>query len=407
MCVNKGIKYMYKLLHLGRALIIKIKGSWFKNIKGMDVRVSPQLIIHIGDGKCGSTAIQGSLFDAKDILSSEKILYYPPDRAGHFSYITFFDGRTRGDNDKAFIIARDNFSELIELVKSNPPEFILFSSESFFSIPPDKLIRLLAPLTPGKVKVHIIAYIRCPAEQYLSQVQQIIKASHRIIGPNKYFRNIAINLVRWLDHPQTESITVRHFKKEKLIGGSVVMDFEDVLKKITSKKITLPDVVSNASLSAEQMIVLQRYRQRFLAAEDGIFHPDSNRLIHFFESMNLVDGLVKTKPRLAPCLPLQITSRHANVIKQIQERFPSTNFQRDCYIDGDADGLTFPWVNEDISQIFAEFDCNVVAALEFSIPRFASRVDDKWYEEAIIHLKAIGISEEGLVLYRKFLTKVK
>ena len=405
MRLNKALEYIHKSLRFVKTHFVKTKGAWYKKNEKTSVRATPQLIIHLGDGKCGSTAIQGSLFDARKILSANKIIYYPPNRTGHFSYITFFDGKTRGDNDKALAMARNNFSELTELVKSDPPDFILFSSESFFSIPPDRLLELLAPLCSGEVKVHIIAYIRCPAEQYLSQVQQIIKASHRIIEPKEYFRDITINLVRWLEYPQTASMTVKQFRKEKLIGGSVVLDFEDVLKKITCREITLPDVVSNASLSAEQIIVLQRYRQNFFAADDGFFQPGSNQLIHFFESINLVDGLVKTKPRLAPWLPLQITSRHANVIKKIQERFPATNFQRDCCIHGDADGVSFPPVDGDVSRIFFEVDWKVVAALEFSIPEFASRVDGNWYKDAIIRLRDIEISEKGLDLYREFLTQ--
>jgi hypothetical protein len=66
-----------------------------------------KVVVHIGDGKCGSSSVQASLYMASASLLEQGILYHAPAKtAGHFLYITLLNGSTRSDDSHQQEIAR-------------------------------------------------------------------------------------------------------------------------------------------------------------------------------------------------------------------------------------------------------------------------------------------------------------
>ena len=103
------------------------------------------VILHIGDAKCGSSSVQASLHTARDELLSHGILYHAPSLLnGHSCYTTLFDGKTRGDNDQQKRIAVQNLSENKEIIAKQSPRYVIFSGETLFNVSPEAMISMLS-----------------------------------------------------------------------------------------------------------------------------------------------------------------------------------------------------------------------------------------------------------------------
>jgi len=282
------------------------------------------VILHVGDAKCGSSAIQASLNRAKGDLLEQGILYHPPPRTdSHACYITMLGGKTRGDNDKLLDLARTNILETGELIRRHAPRHLILSSEYFFMAPPRALLALLedigcAPSAP----CHVMAFLRHPAPLYLSTVQQMLKASHVFPLPQSYLHDISA-ILRWRQEPRCAGLSLRRFDRARLVGGSVVPEFQEYLRKITGRTdIELPDTVENVSISAEQTILLQQFRRDFLADRKDQFHLQSNRLIQVFERLNAAFGRVGTRASLRPEVRACLIDRHLSILQRLDDQFP-------------------------------------------------------------------------------------
>ncbi|MFD1810511.1 hypothetical protein ACFSHQ_27470 [Gemmobacter lanyuensis] len=292
-----------------------------------------RFIVHIGDGKCGSSSIQKSLFEAREDLRQAGILYETSvPKNGQFSLISLIGRGTRGPADAV----AEQTRQTLEMIRANlqPGDTVLLSGESFFSVPPEQMMQILQAIAPEIGQLDIIAYVRSPHSMYLSLTQQTLKASSTYVKPDAYVRRLDSILSAWASFDRTNSVTVRHFDRAHLVGGDAVADFEQVLRDITGQSgLQLPRSVENTSLSAEQMVVLQRFRTAFLKEMDGKFSPQSNHLIQCFEKMNST-GLVGHKPQLSDHAKSVVCQANAVVVENLGRQFPG------LVLDNTAPSLT-------------------------------------------------------------------
>lgn len=122
-----------------------------------------EIIIHIGQSKAGSSAIQKALADNKDILSKNRAIYPEEGRCGFDAHYSLKDEIIQGD-----------FSCLRECIKKYCDyDKMVFSCEGFW-LYDDQLVELLAKELEGR-KVTIILYLRA-LESYLeSSWRQAVK----------------------------------------------------------------------------------------------------------------------------------------------------------------------------------------------------------------------------------------
>ena len=286
-----------------------------------------KILIHIGTAKTGSTAIQESLTlsskrDTNDILYVGKPnqniapLYYdsyqklPREFRWKYSMPEFKNLKKQGK------------TKLIALLKNH--QNIIISSEylSMFKFDQIKKLRMdLDTICDGDIEYQIVVYIREPASYYLSIVQQQLKASSSFMSPMN-FRYRFIDIIKiWGEIFAPEQINVRVFNRELFPDGSVILDFQNIVETFFKKDINLDIGTSaaNESLSAEAMIILQKYRKLVYPHEDNTFKKDSNVLVLNLQKSK--DQLLQTKPQLLDKVATYIRQKHANDIHSLRDMY--------------------------------------------------------------------------------------
>lgn len=279
-----------------------------------------KFIVHIGDGKCGSSAIQAALFDAVPELKKKRVIYASHHRtSGNFCFGTLLGKPTRGNDARQRELAIQTVEKLKAQLKG--ADFVIISSEAFLTLAPDEVLQILRMIDPSPERVDLIAYVRAPVGMYLSLAQQSIKASARFPAPDKYVRHLDKFLLGFEQHPNVDSLTVRMFDRTQLVNSNAVSDFEHILRSLTDNpEISLNDVDENSSLSSEQMVVLQDFRSRFCRDIEGKAAPQSSRLIDFFSAMN-EEGLIGSKPTLSDAAASLVGNNNSEIVQRLNDRY--------------------------------------------------------------------------------------
>lgn len=277
-----------------------------------------KFIVHIGDGKCGSSAIQAALFDARSTLRELGLAYTSHHRtSGNFCLGTLLGKATRGNDRRQREFAMQTIRQLQDQLGTS--DYIIVSSEAFLTLNPEEVVEILQMISPEIERIDVIAYIRDPLGMYLSLAQQWIKASYRFPRPDTYVRALDRLLDNWDSFPMIDSLTVRRFDRSHLIGANVVADFEHVVKGLTSRDFALEHINENTSLSTEQMVVLQEYRSKFCRAVEGKAARGSSVLIDFFTAMNET-GLVGSKAVLSAPAAALVARGNAEIVERVNAR---------------------------------------------------------------------------------------
>ncbi|MFN9913693.1 MAG: hypothetical protein ACK53L_13960, partial [Pirellulaceae bacterium] len=101
---------------------------------------------------------------------------------------------------------------------------IVISVENIFGATPNLVLSYLQNYFDVDC-VHVVAYIRDPISQYISRMQQMVKASFLIVPPHRYMRDVASPVIRWIDKIGLDRVHIKPFFRKGLIGEDVVCDF--------------------------------------------------------------------------------------------------------------------------------------------------------------------------------------
>ena len=343
----------------------------------------PKFVLHIGDGKCGSSAIQAALFDARAELAKIGIAYDAHQRTGgNYSFGTLIGKRTRGNDRQQRQLAEQVVARLRQI--ADTAGYVIISSESFLSMDPDDVIEILGMISDDITSIDTVAYVRNPLSMYLSLAQQSVKASHRFPSPDKYDRPINDFVAKWRGCSLVNSVTVRLFDRTTLVGHNVVADFEMIVRRLTGiDAIQLEHIDENTSLSAEQMVVMQDFRRRFHGKRDNRWTPDTTRLINFFTSMN-EGGVVGHKPELSLEASAWIAHRSQEITTWLNE---------ECGVA--IDTATHALLPEGIDwskvhNILAKVDRDTMRQLKMLVPAFNPAIMSGDLEAASVALNYLS-----------------
>jgi hypothetical protein len=399
-----------------------------------------ELILHIGDGKCGSTSIHASLFDAHDLLLENKILYLAPERlVGHSYYLSLMGNDIGGDIREQKYLAKENIKNINIALRKFEPKHLIISSELFFYFDVQRLWSFLTDALEADITAtHVTAYVRCPASRYLSGMQQRLARYRAIIPPGKFKRDTAEALLLWSQFTKNGSISIGLFDRKFLKGGSVVADFCSIVSSISGKnELILPEAIENTSLSAEQSIVLQNFRTDFLSHVDGKFVEQCNRLIGFFRDIGPYVDELSTKLILSDAARDLVNYNNASVIKKMDEYLPFLNMGHRCNNDSHLNiersfiykylekideyfprlnmvewcdrramagvGSSTPWPSDKIESVLDTYDRDLVGHLRQLLPCYNTGLRDGLNDEADRALSHIGRSDKLLRLYGEYL----
>lgn len=198
--------------------------------RGEDGRI--RLVVHIGAGKCGSSAIQQFLLANRDTLRSNGVLFPGRELADDDSrgsqQLQFFEDNIEDPSFPDLVSQR--LIDLHRVAEAEGLDTVVISAENLIN--PKPFPRLFAGLD-RHYDVEIVAYVRRQDDYVISGWQQWHVKRYedfwdyygRIRGRIDWHRD----LEPWRQAFGTEAMTVRDFARAQLVDGDVVSDFCQVM----------------------------------------------------------------------------------------------------------------------------------------------------------------------------------
>ncbi|MEL7116868.1 MAG: hypothetical protein AAGP08_15030, partial [Pseudomonadota bacterium] len=220
----------------------------------------------------------------------------------------------------------DAFLERLADVSDDAFDAVILSGEAFLSLDPDAVMALVPDHLWREAEVEIVAYIRHPVDTYLSSQQQVLKLAPRYASPFAPRRKeIPELLERWRQTIPHATFHVRPFARHRLVRESVTSDFASVLNKaLPGRKLQLPEVRTNESLTAEQLIVCQRLNCAL--SGPAIFTPERKFVLKLFDRLNLHGGL-GTPLKLHPRARKILAALYRDEIERLNAYAPRLKFK--------------------------------------------------------------------------------
>lgn len=273
------------------------------------------VLLHIGTRKTGTSSIQEALAQAQEAGQLGPVCYPMPDGGRHHSSLANLylpharlpraDHLAFPEDDEQFAAAQRRYRELF-FGSLNPANAVIASSETLILLSPQEVRGLRDDFeTAGFRDFRIVLYVRDPADYYLSEVQQDLRASSQLANPNSFrygFRRIAETWERVFPG----QLLVRHYQNRPQYD--VVQDFSEVLRGSFGVSLASIPARLNTTISAEGMEILQRYRSTFWIGKDGVFTPDTRRLVKFLQRS--LSELPQTTPLLTPWIAEVVRFNH-------------------------------------------------------------------------------------------------
>lgn len=224
-----------------------------------------EIIIHLGDTKTGSTAIQTCLVDQGYDLPEGRILY--PARFNHIPLAhTLSDGPALA-HEKKYLVPR--FAKVATAFATSNADWGILSAEVFEFISPVRLKEALDRFFPGyKDRIRLVAYVRPHHGKVVSAFAEQVKKTGRPHTMedlfDKRFKNDHLSyhkrFSQWRD-VFGDAFTLRPFVRDQLVQGDVVADFLSYVTGREDVSVTkVPHM--NSSLSLQNLAVLKLAHNR-------------------------------------------------------------------------------------------------------------------------------------------------
>ena len=211
-----------------------------------------KLILHIGQSKTGTTALQSFLLSNKNRLAQEGILYpdyyltgMPLNTLNHNSFAEELSGLTR----HPCLTFEEYCKQFTQEMKSTGCETMILSAESFFGAPQiwrlkegqdfweayQQKLENLRHFTSG-FDTDIIGYFRSPEDWFESAVSQIIRYAG-LLGKNVYESDEELFslfkphldypklLTLWHEIIEPEQMMILPYERDRLENQDIVQDF--------------------------------------------------------------------------------------------------------------------------------------------------------------------------------------
>lgn len=252
-----------------------------------------RILLHMGQGKTGTTALQRALHADRKLLAQHGILYpaFAPQTVAHHMLIALCVADDRvpphvlgpfGSLDLLRAKAAAALYQLRAEVEQTRPKVLILSSETFFHglqhSGKERLARMLAPLSSD---IRPVAYIREPGSLYRSRLQERMRIAATPLPPaaQRVRQSLEESEAVW------GGISVCPYDPARLVDGDILRDFASRFLADLIDPILLRAGSENRSLSAEAILIISRFRK--LVAPDRDWHREarSDRLLRHLLAM--------------------------------------------------------------------------------------------------------------------------
>lgn len=238
-----------------------------------------KVLLHIGSPKAGSTTIQEALKLNRETLAAHDILAWEPDASRGSAARTLANRfasplRPLLPRERTFFNTREetidwslqNWRVMSDLVRKRKPALTMLSSESIFAV--SKVGDVVEALRETFSDITIIAYVRDPAEQYRSAIDQIIRDGARFQDlplPTEFHFPSHTVIRQYHDLLGKDRVIVRNFDRRNLADGDLVTDFFAQLSRVAGTGIGDMEAPprANESLSAAATVWLLSMNETF------------------------------------------------------------------------------------------------------------------------------------------------
>ena len=272
-------------------------------------------ILHIGSGKTGTTTLQKTLASHRNILLENGVLYPGDDiNHHHLSLLAL----------PASILPRQYKTLAPEQLKKTREEFwrnlsrslekekyhtVILSTEYLFTASEyavDKIEKLLQGYFNN---IEIVASVRDPAEYYVSNCQQTLKANSKPPDPRTFKYHFLKTLKAW-----------KKFKTRVYIYNRNPDFVQRLITAILPKNLYLnPISPENASLTIEQLLLLEKIQKHLYTGKDDIFKPH-------LELINLIRPTNGSKPILKNSIRSLILKNHYRETIWLNHKLKDQNY---------------------------------------------------------------------------------
>ena len=228
-----------------------------------------KILLHMGQVKTGTTALQQSLHSAADTLR-ERGVCYPRFGGGAIAHhllmplcgagpkMPLWSLNDLGGTEEAVRKAREAWAATCDDIRSNPPDLLILSSELLLGgTDSQEKARLFEILSQLSTDIQPVIYIRHPVDLYRSSLQEMLKAVTRLKPP------VCLQLREMVEgveatFPQPPVFVA--YDKGTLFQGNTVPDFANRFLAPLIGPISLPPSQANQGLSAEALVLMAQLR---------------------------------------------------------------------------------------------------------------------------------------------------
>lgn len=229
-----------------------------------------KILLHIGSGKCGSTAIQACILRNRELLAHHGFYYPLPLKDGGVNHAGYFvDG------------AEDDFAELIDelenLASDGSYSWAILSAEGLFRMDSEEILSKLGALKA--FDTHVLFYVRDQAELIQSGMLQKLKGSPSTmefsprLSPVRDFSKI---VARWEEFSENR-VLISRYDRDSFPKRNVLYDFFRIIDFKDFAGLQIPARDLNDSLTVESGSALS-----MLAASFDVDPGDWSNLVDAF-----------------------------------------------------------------------------------------------------------------------------
>ena len=164
-----------------------------------------------------------------------------------------------------------------------------------------------------------MAYVRSPPDYYVAVMQQVVRASHRIVPPADYRIPIRNCLER---HREAfDELVVRPFRRDRLVAATSWRTSPPSGSRAgrrSRRAERRPDL--NESMSAEAMCILQQFRSWQFHDRNDVFDADTVR-VRETDCLRSPKSIPQTRARLRPALAEMVYENHRADIEWLETEF--------------------------------------------------------------------------------------
>lgn len=289
-----------------------------------------KLLLHIGMGKTGTSAIQKSM---RRFVRDGNQLIYPKFSAdpSHNELMVLLKPHAMQPRTIQSRFPKDNekYRQFVSSVKQEIEQAIdqagnlVVSAEYFWDLT-DAQINELATLLKVEQfdEVRVLVYLREPVAYYNSYIQQRLKASTKFPQPQDYKINYVNILKRW-QKKFGRQLSIKVYQREQLVGESSITDFAtqcETLFSIKSSGLGSRQSNANESLTAAGLLSLYEIKRRYFKNSENRYDSDTKRLLSLIREGQTALGL-ECKPLLRACYQQQVLAANIHELDSLRNEF--------------------------------------------------------------------------------------